>query len=152
MSTRVELQHRFAVPLREGYDYITDPENWPEYWPGLVRVAPGSHWTAPGDRATLVMKLLGRPVELAMTLTRIEPYRIVEYTSLQRGLPEARHERHFAEDSGALGFRMVIELLPRAGWRALFDRLVVRRAVERAARQTVANLDRRFDELTSPRE
>ena len=139
---RVEAEHRFAVPLRDGYDYITDVENWPAYWPGIIRVAPGSRWSAPGDRATLVMKLLGRRVELRMTLVRIEPYSVIEYTSIQRGLPEARHERHFAEDDGDLRYRIVIELEPRAGPRGLLDRLVVRRAVERAARQTIANLER----------
>ena len=85
--SRVELTHRFAVPLRDGFDYIVDPRNWPEYWPGLVRVEPGSRWQAPGDRARVVMRLLGRTVELEMTLRTFDPYRLVEYTSVQRGCP-----------------------------------------------------------------
>jgi hypothetical protein len=48
---RLEVAHRFAIPLRDGFDYIVDPCNWPEYWPGLIRVQPGSRWRAPGDRA-----------------------------------------------------------------------------------------------------
>ena len=138
---RVEVGHRFGVPLRDGYDYITELEKWPEYWPGLVRVAPESRWSSPGDRATVVMRLLGRPVELEMTLLRIEPYRLIEYRSVQRGLPDARHERHFVEENGGFAYRIVVELDPRPGLRGLFDRLIVRRAVERAARQTIANLE-----------
>jgi uncharacterized protein YndB with AHSA1/START domain len=138
---RVEVGHRFEVPLRDGYDYITDLEKWPEYWPGLVRVAPESRWATPGDRASVVVRLLGRPVELEMTLLRIEPYRLIEYRSVQRGLPNARHERHFVEANGAFSYRIVIEIEPRPGLRGLFDRLLVRRAVQRAARQTIANLD-----------
>jgi hypothetical protein len=96
----------------------------------------------------VTLRLLGRPTELAMTLSRIEPYRLIEYTSLQRGLPAARHERHFAGDRAGFSYRIVIELQPRNGVRAAFDRLIVRRAVERAARQTADNLERRFAELT----
>jgi hypothetical protein len=27
-----------AIPLRDGFDYIVEPRNWPEYWPGLIRM------------------------------------------------------------------------------------------------------------------
>lgn len=46
---RLEVTHRFAIPLRDGFDYIVEPRNWPEYWPGLIRVQPGSRWRAPGE-------------------------------------------------------------------------------------------------------
>ena len=85
--SRVEQTHRFAVPLRDGFDHIVDPRNWPEYWPGLIRVDPGSRWQPPGDQARVAMRLLGRSVELEMTLRTFDPYRLVEYTSAQRGLP-----------------------------------------------------------------
>ena len=143
-SIRIDVDRQYGVPLRDGYDYITDPERWPGYWPNLVRVAPGARWSAPGDVARLTMKLLGRATELEMTLVRIEPYRLVEYTSRQRGLPEARHERHFAESGAGLHYRIVIELEPRGGPRGLLDRLVVARAVERTATQTLDNLERQF--------
>lgn len=137
---RIEARQRFPVPLRDGFDYITELGNWPEYWPRLVRVAPESCWRAPGDRARLVLRLLGRAVELEMTLGRLEPYRLVEYTSLQRGLPDARHERHFAEADGGFDYRLVVELERRSGWRGLFDQVLVRRATERALRETLGNL------------
>ena len=137
---RIEARQRFPVPLRDGFDYITAVSNWPEYWPRLVRVAPESRWRVPGDRARLVLRLLGRPVELEMTLGRLEPYRLVEYKSLQRGLPNARHERHFAEANGGFDYRLVVELEQRSGWHGLFDRVLVRRAAERALRETLANL------------
>jgi hypothetical protein len=40
----------------------------------------------------------------------------------------------------------VVELEPRSGLRRPFDRFVVRRAVEHAARATLDNLERRFAE------
>jgi hypothetical protein len=143
---RIELKTRFNVSLQEGFDFITDPANWPRYWPGLVRIEPDSRWREPGDQTRLVLRLLGRPVELEMTLGEFVPYSVVAYTSVQRGLPNARHERHFEEADGGLGYRIVVSYGPRPGWRRTFDRVVVRRAIERAMRETIANLERCFSE------
>jgi hypothetical protein len=51
------------------------------------------------------------------------------------------HERHFAPADGGFVYRIVVEYEPRAGLRGLYDRLLLQRGVERALRQTVANLD-----------
>jgi hypothetical protein len=87
---RIEAQHRLPVSVHDGFEYVTDPNNWPEYWPRLVRIASARRWREPGDRVCLVLRMLRREVELEMTLVQIEPYRLVEYTSEQRGLPAAR--------------------------------------------------------------
>jgi polyketide cyclase/dehydrase/lipid transport protein len=138
--------HRFSTPLQAGFDYITDIENWPAYWPGLVRIEPGSRWAAPGDTARLAIRLLGREVELALTLSQLEPNRLVRYTSVQHGLPDARHERHFASVGDGFEYRLVVEYEPRPGFRGPFDRLIVRRAVAGAMRRTVENLERELPE------
>jgi hypothetical protein len=140
--TRIEHTHRFATPLPVGFAYITDIANWPAYWPGLIRVEPGSRWAVAGDLATLVIRLLGRDVELALTLSQLEPNRLVTYTSVQHGLPDARHERHFDAAADGFDYRLVVEYEPRPGLRGLFDRLIVRRAVAGAMRRTVENLER----------
>jgi uncharacterized protein YndB with AHSA1/START domain len=145
-AVRIEASGRFAVSRQEGFDYITDPANWPQYWPDFVRLEAGSRWREPGDRARIVVRFLGRPVELEMTLQQLAPYRLVEYTSVQRGLPHAHHERHFEDADGDLAYRIVVEYRPRAGWRGVFDLHLVRRGIARAATKTVANLDRRFNE------
>lgn len=141
---RIEVVGRFPVALREGFDYITDLAHWPEYWPRFVRIDPRSRWREPGDRARLALRMLGREVELEMTLVRVDPYRTVEYTSEQRGLPAARHWRHFEGGEDGLVYRIAVEYEPRPRPRSLFDRLLVRRAIERTARETIANLARRF--------
>jgi Polyketide cyclase / dehydrase and lipid transport len=141
---RLELTHHFASPLRDGFDYIADPRNWPEYWPGLIRVQPGSRWQAPGDRAGITMRLLGRAVELEMTLRAFEPYTFIEYTSVQRGLPDVRHERGFAAAGDGFDYRLAVEFAPRAGLHGAFDRTLLRGAIERTMRRTVANLDGRL--------
>jgi Polyketide cyclase / dehydrase and lipid transport len=146
-SIRIEVERRFAITLRRGFDYITDPARWPEYWPRLLHMDPQSQWRDPGDRARLTLSLLGRAVELEMTLMRIDPYRFVEYTSEQQGLPTVHHERHFIEANGNLAYRVVVEYEPRPGWRGLYDRVLVRRASERAIRETMDNLGERFRAL-----
>ena len=146
---RIEVEHRLPVSVHDGFDYITDPSNWPEYWPRLVRITSASRWREPGDRACLVLRMLRREVELEMKLVRIEPYRLVEYTSEQRGLPAVRHWRHADQTDDDLTYRIAVEYQPRSGWRSLFDRLLVRRAVERTLHETMASLERRFRERSS---
>jgi hypothetical protein len=144
---RLELTHRFAIPLRAGFDYLVETRNWPEYWPGLIRVLPGTQWRAPGDRARVLMRLLARSAELEMTLHTFDPYSLVEYTSVQRGLPDARHERGFADLGDGFEYRLAVEFEPRAGLRGAFDRGPVRRAVDRTMQRTVANLEDRLSRL-----
>jgi hypothetical protein len=79
-----------------------------------------------------------------MRLTRLELDRLVEYTSVQRGLPDARHERHLSGAGGSFDYRLVVEYAPRDGLRGVYDRVLVRRGVERALRATVENLERKM--------
>lgn len=139
---RVDHEHHYDVPLETGFAYITEPANWPAYWPGLVRVEPGSRWGAPGDETRLRVRLLGREVELRMRLGRFEQNRLVEYESSQDGLPDARHERHFDAAGRGFRYRVVVDYEPRPGLRGLYDRVIVRRGIERALKQTLTNLER----------
>lgn len=147
---RLELKHHIAIPLRDGFDYIVEPRNWPEYWPGLIRVQPGSRWRAPGDCARVVMRLLGRPVELEMTLCTFDAYRLVEYTSVQQGLPDVRHERGFLATDNGFEYRLAVEFEPRSGLRGALDRRFVRPAVERTMRRTIVNLEALLAEKRAP--
>jgi hypothetical protein len=135
---RIEAEHRFPVTVRDGFAYITDQANWPDYWPNLVRIEPGSRWSEPGDVTRIVLHVLRRDVAMTMTLGRFEPDRLVEYTSTQDGLPDMRHERLFTDAGGSLHYRAAVAFEPRG----LYDRLVVRAAVARTLKRTIANLDK----------
>jgi uncharacterized protein YndB with AHSA1/START domain len=137
---RVEAEHRFPVSVRDGFEYITDQANWPEYWPNLVRIEPGSRWGEPGDVTRMALRVLRREVEMTMTLGRFDPPRLVEYTSTQAGLPDLRHERHFEDAGGELHYRAAVEFEPRG----LYDRFIVRRAIAQALHATLAKLDAVF--------
>jgi polyketide cyclase/dehydrase/lipid transport protein len=137
----VAREHRFPVPVGAAFDYITEPRNWPAFWPGLIRVEDGAAWATPGDVSRLRMRLLGREVELRMTLRAFEPRRFVCYDSVQPGLPDARHTRRFDETPDGFVYRLTVEYEPRRGLRGLGDRTVVRQGIARALRQTVRNLE-----------
>jgi hypothetical protein len=146
--TRVESNHRFDVPVQHGFAFITNVENWPRFWPGFVRLEPGSSWRTRGDTAHLVIKILGRERELAMTVTAFEPNRLVTYTSTQPGLPDARHERHFESGGDGFVYRLVIEYEPRSGIKGILDRVLLPRGIRRAFASTFAALDRELGRPT----
>jgi hypothetical protein len=137
----IEARRGFPVSVERGFDYITDLRNWPAYWPGLVRVDPGSEWGKPGDRARLTIRFLGREVDLELTLQRFEPYQVVEYTSVQQGLPDARHARLFATAVDGFDYGIVVDYEARPGLRGVFDRVLLPRGISRAVEQTFDNLE-----------
>ena len=143
---RIEREHRFECSVEIGFAYITDIANWPDYWPGFFRIEPGSRWVVPGDEAVVFIRLLGREVELHMTLRRLEANTLVEYVSRQRGLPDARHERHFVKDDGGMRYRLVVEYEPRTGFHGLYDRFLMQRGLEGVLRKTAANLDEKLSQ------
>ena len=143
---RLDESRRYPVPRERAFDYITDPHNWHEYWPDLVGVADvDAPWGEPGDRMRLRMRLNGRLVELNLTLGEFVRPSLVTYRSVQKGLPDVAHERHFTA-GGAPGFvyRIVVEYEPRRGPAGLLDRTLVKAGLRRALRRTMDNLEQRL--------
>ena len=110
-----------------------------------MRLEEGASWRAVGDTARLTTRLLGRERELTMTITALEPNRLVTYTSTQPGLPDARHERHFEVDGEGFVYRLVVEYEPRDGLAGLFDRLLLDRGIRRAFQSTFVALERELE-------
>ena len=145
---RIEVSHTFPVPVSEAFAYITDMRNWPAYWPDFIRIENPSEakWSKPGDKATVVIKLLNRERALNMEMKEFQKDVRVTYVSRQQGLPDASHERHFKAVPAGCEYRLVVEYEPRQGFAGLFDRLLVKGSVERAIRKTVQNLERVFQQ------
>jgi uncharacterized protein YndB with AHSA1/START domain len=138
----IESSHRYDVPVERGFAFITDTANWSRFWPGYVRLEPGSSWGESGDTAVLVTRILGRERELTMAITEFDPNRLVAYTSTQTGLPDARHERHFEPDGDGFQYRLVVEYEPRGGLAGILDRVLLPRGIRRAFASTFAALER----------
>jgi uncharacterized protein YndB with AHSA1/START domain len=143
---RIEASGTFAVDREVAFDYVTDPENWPDFWPDLVEIPDEeqARWQQHGDTMRLRMRLAGRLTELHMTLDDLSRPALVRYHTVQQGMPEASHERHFEPAAEGFRYRLVVSFAPRAGVAGLFDRTVVRYAARRALRRTLGNLARRW--------
>jgi len=148
---RVELTHTFPVSVGDAFTYITDTRNWKEFFPNFVRLHDPVHakWNSPGDEVTVVIRLLGREVEVHMILHQFQKDSRVTYISRQQGLPDASHERHFRAVSDGFEFHPVVAFESRSGLAGLFDRLVVKRAVAGALRKTIENLESAFKQQRS---
>jgi hypothetical protein len=142
---RIESAQRYDVSVEQGFAFITNPANWPTFWPGFVRLEPDSSWGASGDTARLVTRVLGRERTLTMTVTKFEPNRLVTYTSTQPGLPDVEHERHFERDGDGLVYRLVVEYEPRRGLAGFADRVLLPRGIRRAFAETFVALQRELD-------
>jgi hypothetical protein len=92
----------------------------------------------------VVIRLLGRDVEVHRSLNQFQKDTRVTYVSRQQGLPGARHERHFKSVPEGFEFRPVVAFEPRSGLAGLLDRLLVKRAVAGALRKTIENLESVF--------
>ena len=92
----------------------------------------------------MVIRLLGREVQVNMTLEQYQKDNRVTYVSRQQGLPDARHERYFKAVPEGFAFCPVVAFAPRSGLAGLFDRLLVKRAVTGALRKTIENLESVF--------
>lgn len=143
---QVQKTQTYPISPSEGFAYITDVNNWRNYWPDFVRIQDpaNARWSKSGDTVTLDVRLLNRERELTMILEEFKCDLLVTYLSRQTGLPDAHHERHFRAVRGGFEYRMVVTFVPRAGIVGLFDRTLVRIAVTQALRKTHQNLDSIF--------
>jgi uncharacterized protein YndB with AHSA1/START domain len=142
----IEASRTFAVDRDVAFDYVTEPKNWPHFWPDLVEILDleQARWQQPGDTMRLRMRMAGRLTELQMTLDEIRRPELVRYRSVQPRLPPVAHERHFEAAGGGCRYRLVVSYPPRAGAAGLVDRTLVRFATRRALRRTLSNLARRW--------
>ncbi len=143
---RVALTRTFPVPAGKAFAFITDTANWNTFFPNFIILRDPSHakWNAPGDMVTVVIRILGRAIDVNMTLEAIETGRRIVYRSQQSGLPDARHERRFTPSPDGFEFGLSVTFDPRKGLRGLYDRFLVKPAVAGALRKTADNLDRAF--------
>lgn len=140
---RIEVGQTYPVSVSRAFSYITDIASWPDYWPDFVRIeADGPlRWEQPGDRVTVVIRMLNRERALKMELESFEKDAHVTYSSAQQGLPLMHHERHFEAHPAGCEYRLVVSYMPRSGVRGIFDRTLLRRSVAGKLRQALATLE-----------
>ena len=145
----VKLSRTFPVPVSDAFAFITAPANWKAFFPHFIRLHDPAcaKWDAPGDRVTVAIRILGRMVDVDMTLEEIQRDKRVVYVSRQQGLPDARHERRFKAAPEGFEFGLMVAFDPRSGLAGLYDRFLVKPAIARALCTTVENLDSAFGQV-----
>ncbi len=142
---RVEVAHEIPVPRTEAWDYITSPDNWLDYWPGLASIGEVPEgWPSSGQSIDLVMHVVGSDRPVHLDLDTVMPYRMLAYRSRQKGLADGTFELHFADTGTGTKYRICIAFEPRRGLLGVLDRLVVAPVIQRDLRRTMHNLDKVF--------
>ena len=104
MMIRVELAHTFPVSPGDAFAYITDTTNWKEFFPNFVRLDDAAHakWDTPGDMVTVVIRFLGREVQVNMKLEEYQKDNRVTYVAVNKVCPTpgmSDTSRRFPRDS-----------------------------------------------------
>jgi hypothetical protein len=132
--------------LNEGFDYLCEIDQWPNWYSGLTGITGEPHsgrWNDPGDTVSFYYKLLGRPLAGKVVLTEMRRYELLRSVANVSGLPEVRQEYRFAEVSeGSFLLTMTLETEEQTRFRGqVVDRLLLPHALERDLKRTMENLE-----------
>jgi hypothetical protein len=142
---RVELSREFPIPLKQGYDYLMDPNLFSAWRVGMIEILDPQQpaWNTPGDRFRFAYRLLGRRVEGECVLEELKEAALVRFTATLPGLPtvhEAWHYRPIDDDSFELKSVQETEEATNFFGKVV-DRTLLPRAIERDLRRTLDNLE-----------
>lgn len=139
-----EHAHTFPVPLKLGFDYITDFRTWPFWYVGVTElIDPEAYgWTDPGDEVHFRYKILGRHIDVASVLDERVDLERTAFRSASPGFPEVHWEyRYAAAGQEAFILRVVMETgEPTTFFGKTVDRMLLPRIVERDLRRSLENL------------
>ena len=112
------------LPLDEAFDFVSDPENWPLFFPGVRAVDKDDDWGRVGGHARLTTVILGRALSMQLVLTEWDPPRMFRYTVSQGDAPgNDDNRRVFRAIPGGTRLSGTTEIPARPGPAGLLDRL-----------------------------
>ncbi len=139
-----EHAHTYPVPLKKGFDYISDFRTWPLWYVGMTEIVEpeACGWTDPGDEVRYRYKLLGRQIDAVSILDESVDLERKTFRTASPGLPEARWEYRYATaGSEAFILRVVLETEePTSFFGRSVDRMLLPRIVERDLKRSLENL------------
>ena len=139
-----EHAHTYPVPLKKGFDYVSDFHTWPFWYVGVIELVDPElcGWIDPGDRVHYRYKILGRQIDASSVLDeRIELER-TNFRTVSRGFPDVHWEyRYAAAGHEAFILRVVMETEePTSFFGRTVDRMLLPRIVERDLTRSLENL------------
>jgi hypothetical protein len=123
-----EIRYGAVLPVEpdRAFGFVSDPGNWPEFFPGIRSTDASPGWGRPGGRGRMVTSFLGRAVASDLEVTEWDPPRAFRYVARHHGRPDLDNHRVF-EPAGP-GTRLVgtTRIPVRPGPRGLVDRVSLR--------------------------
>ncbi len=113
------------LPPDEAFAFVSEPSNWPAFFPSVRSVSKEQGWEAVGGRASMASDFLGRTVAAELEMTVWDPPREFRYLMRQVGGPPLDNRRVFEPVPGGTRLRGSTEGTMRLGPRGLIDRVRV---------------------------
>ncbi len=144
-AVRIELTETFPVPLREGFEFLSQVDHWPNWHSGVteIREAPKCGvWGKPGDTVLFCAKVLGRSLAGTVVMKEMRKYDLVRSVVTMLGLPEVHQEyRYTAADDDSFLLTVTLETEETTDFFGqVVDRTLLPRIMERDLRRTMVNL------------
>lgn len=121
------------------FSYVSNPANWPHFFPGVRSTRVVDQWSGVGGRVQVSMEFFGRSYTAEFELTEWHPPHAFRYTARQDGRPDLDSRRTFSVTGSGTRFTATTELDRRQGLPGLLDRVSLR-FTQRAQRRALARL------------
>lgn len=140
------MTRTYPVPLKKGFDYISDFKTWPDWYVGMTEILEPGTWHTPGDHVRCAYRLLGRRIEGKVILDGYREGELVTLHSEVPALPVVHEEWHYKEaGDSAFVLRVILETEePTSFFGRAIDRMLLPVALERDLRHSLENLDSIF--------
>jgi hypothetical protein len=141
MST-VEMSRAYPIDRKVLFDHLTDPTVWPSYYNGMIEVDPPERFAEPGDTLLARHRLLGRVVDVHVTLLELRAPDRIRLRAEVAGLPPMEHDWRYHESEGGTRVEVTMTSAEVDSWlgRSL-DRFVVPRQLEKDLGRSLDNIE-----------
>jgi hypothetical protein len=138
----ITMTRQYPIERDRLYAHLTEPTNWPSYYHGMITATPGGAFTEPGDEVSVRHRLLGRSIDVEVTLLELDAPSRFRTRAKGTGLPPVEHVWDYADSDGGTSVTVTGEMEETTTWlgRAI-DRHVLPRQLERDVARTLDNLD-----------
>ena len=126
------------------FSFVTDPENWPLFIPGIESATPVADWGAVGGTAQAKGTFLGRPIWAEVLVVEWHASVRFRYRMRRPGRADLDSIRLFEEVAGGTQLTGETEVIPRPGLRYILDHVdawVLDRRTGRAMRNLTQIMD-----------
>ncbi len=136
---RIEYGAQLPLSIEQAFDFVSNPANWPAFFDSISSAEALEGWGAPGGRARMVNRVLGREVVTDLELLEWDRPHGFRYVGHTAGRPDMDNNRAFAAVPGGTRLTGTTSVRARRGLAGLLD-VITALAVHRIYRRAMAEL------------